>query len=115
MIISHEEFELPKEFAEQWIKALRSGEYAQCDSVLYSGETDQYCCLGVACRIVNVDTVILNQVELPYMLGTHVPKALPEALHGHGHMLSEYLAGLNDDGATFEEIADWIEKHVKFV
>lgn len=32
-----------------WLKALRSGEYAQADGMLKSG--DGYCCLGVLCHV----------------------------------------------------------------
>jgi len=57
-------YELPREFAEKWLAALRSGEYQQGRGTLvhmrYKDNTatvgtPEYCCLGVACRIEGID------------------------------------------------------------
>lgn len=44
------QFKLPKEFAEKWLKALRSGEYEQGADALKTVNEDNvcFCCLGVA-------------------------------------------------------------------
>lgn len=62
---------LDSEFREQWLAALRSGDYAQTRAVLYSdGEdgiegTPGYCCLGVACSILGVPDYAMMEVILP--------------------------------------------------
>jgi len=38
---------------EKWLTALRSGEFAQTDGRLMDVESDSYCCLGVACEVMN--------------------------------------------------------------
>lgn len=47
---------MKKEIMQQWVKALRSGEYTQVDGRLRSLEPDatgqhSYCCLGVLCEL----------------------------------------------------------------
>lgn len=44
-----------EEARKEWVKALRSGEYEQCQSYLSLREGDKtgYCCLGVACEVYN--------------------------------------------------------------
>ena len=38
---------MPKKQANNWLKALRSGEYIQTASALHNSETGGFCCLGV--------------------------------------------------------------------
>ena len=126
------EFDIPKlepEFKAEWIKALRSGKYKQARShlVVYEAihnydegpsvvEDIRYCCLGVACDIIkhdgwdditkeDIDNVIWtygknevhnNSTDLPFV----------------EEKLAETLAAKNDHGATFNEIADWIEENL---
>lgn len=112
-----------KEVKEKWLKALRSGEYLQGVHQLRCG--DKYCCLGVlsdlyiketndgewvrnddgehVIKIGNkmmlevLPTVIVNWSGLPDMN----PNVMGE---------TETIACLNDNGLTFNEIADLIEK-----
>lgn len=69
-------FKLPKQFIEDWIAALRSGEYGQVDSVLASREYDDegdliedssysFCCLGVGMNICGTDPIDIEGIELP--------------------------------------------------
>ena len=37
--------------AQQWVAALRSGDYKQGKSVLHNQDTNTYCCLGVLCDL----------------------------------------------------------------
>ena len=56
-------YRLPKEFAEKWLTALRSGNYVQGLGLLLSYELiddkkvdvnkKSYCCLGVACALTD--------------------------------------------------------------
>jgi hypothetical protein len=118
------DFRLPKEFAEKWLKALRSGDYEQGTNALYKEKTNGYCCLGVACRI---------EYPLHYLLGSDgryagvIEKSLhqlkfnlkkiPKELIG-GNLITNRLVNrltrLNDDDkSSFKEIADWIEDNVE--
>lgn len=117
---------------DQWLKALRSGDYKQGRRMLRSGK-DEYCCLGVLCDLHSKDTwypaeegnwghldpsrtgLPSNQVLRWSCAGEPV-----ETLFVNGGDAQKYvtmtldqspygLAALNDAGATFEEIANVIE------
>jgi hypothetical protein len=122
--IIKKEFRLPKAFAEKWLTALRSGKYKQTTSVLYDLEDDGYCCLGVACRMEYPLHYLKNEnggfasviekadTELKFEL-----HKIPKELKGNvsNNNLIPELTSLNDeDLASFEEIADWVENNVKF-
>lgn len=91
---------LTKEMKENWIAALRSGDYKQGKVRLQ--QKDRFCCLGVLCH--------LNRIEIGL---------------GHDNEAYDWLAGyisnynintlwqMNDiNGKTFPEIADWIEENL---
>lgn len=96
-----------------WIAALRSGEYAQTTGVLMKrGVGAGFCCLGVACDIVDPDRWESGGAAL----GIHWDGAFTN-LHdevrgalGLSWGDSDALIGMNDvDRCTFEEIADAID------
>jgi hypothetical protein len=105
------------EIKAQWLAALRSGDYQQGRSLLHYEDRceDQFCCLGVLCDLYAKDTG--NTWERHGSVCT---------MHGLDGMLPpqvqvwaglEYadpmgLAGRNDDGATFEELAAIIEENL---
>lgn len=118
-------YTLPKEFAEKWINALRSGNYKQGKSYLYSyvsngitGE-DRYCCLGVACTLNNIPKSDLRCEFIGQSF------FMPVELKGDGsyNNLVRALTDLNDgthsndhrDSKSFNEIASWIEQNVEFI
>ncbi len=106
------------EAQEAWLKALESGEYRQCRKSMTHGGA--YCCLAVACEVLNLpkdkhgDFIDAN--------GT-APVAAIEAMRLRSDIGSFYfeapigqvsassLAGANDDGATFSEIAAFIRSN----
>jgi hypothetical protein len=121
----------------KWLEALRSGEYKQTRHTLRSC-TDGFCCLGVLSDIYRKevggswqlghdgdDTVysIVNKnqddcatVELPDCI-KHWAEV--DACNPQVHLKKEddsfgfvSLATLNDEGKTFNEIADLIEKQL---
>jgi hypothetical protein len=112
-----------KENVRKWVDALRSGEYEQGKMCLCN-KYNKYCCLGVACEIVYKNGVILSIEKLEYgkyYNGNHVEwpdivkkwfgfyKTTPIRFEYNGR--SYGFIGLNDTAeATFEEIADLIEK-----
>ena len=89
---------LPEEFKAKWIAALRSGEYKQCrDQLHFCGG---HCCLGVA------EIVLGLKSESIYLLkGDNFPSSIT-----YDSEAVVILTGMNDDGKSFSEIADWIEK-----
>lgn len=119
------EYKLPKAFAEKWLTALRSGEYKQAQETLYDPNTKGYCCLGVACRLEyplhylkasNGDFAGILQKGTTTDLMKYDLKKIPKVLKtsSNSSNLVGELTGMNDDGCTFEEIADWIEDNVEF-
>jgi hypothetical protein len=119
----------------EWIAALRSGEYTQGKNLLRDSE-DKMCCLGVLCEIAVKHGVIpapkryTGEDELGgYQYGTAGEMSFPPSAVWRDWALladrnpqvpnpnpdeddDEGLAGLNDNGYTFAQIADLIEKYL---
>ena len=79
---------------QEWVKALKSGDYKQGQLRLYNEDTDSYCCLGVYQKIHNVEcasNVLLTQKGID-----SVVKIIP-------YDLQKLLADLNDGGEGWEE------------
>jgi hypothetical protein len=109
-----------------WLTALRSGEYEQGSQRLRRAD-NTYCCLGVLCDIA-VKAGVIPEPETPgfrdsYEYGVNSNTAfLPDEVarwadvDRFGQFTSNGqhfdLAQSNDDGATFETIANLIEKHL---
>jgi hypothetical protein len=134
------EREMKKEIADQWVAALRSGEFTQGEQVLtqvHDDDTRAYCCLGVlselACRagviaapteektMIERDGVQEGVMALIYGSGASQSKTIAPGVVvewaglSHGNPIADdfngrTLAGLNDNGYTFAEIADIIER-----
>ena len=115
MISKEKEYKLPKEFAGKWVKALRSGDYKQGNGQLYNTTSDSYCCLGVACNVAGYATDIKKHGGSEYIdesTNNYFPK-VPKLLKQET-IFTEIVANMNDQGASFDEIAKWIEKNVEF-
>lgn len=123
-----------KERAMELVAALRSGKYTQTHARLK--RTDGFCCLGVACDIsglgewknfrhgsyeyVTKDDHAKSDTSLPLAVqeyfgftssGGYFGEVNIEQPKGRtGHDLFSLIA-MNDDGMTFSEIADFIEKN----
>lgn len=120
---------LPKKFKKDWLRALRSGKFLQATGGLKVKKEDGtigYCCLGIAgevagCRIPTEEQnneegqnyawlggkTTSGTVKFPIKGYTKVPKLL----HGDCEMAEE-LASMNDNGNTFLEIANYIEREL---
>lgn len=113
-------YELPKTWYNKWIKALKSGNYEQMDSLLYHDEYGAYCALGLAYHVCgNVDKKLLhdsgeinkdilkrynqNNNKKYYYIPT-------ELLSPSG--LADEIVEMNDSGWSFSDIAEWIEDEV---
>lgn len=125
-----------EERKKEWVEALRSGEYEQTRNWLRT--TDGHCCLGVACDLAVAHAVIPapkledghhyeygssagalpdnvrewlavsdSTVEIDFGQGEFInPTRYPTR---HTNLKGVTLAGLNDTGLTFDQIADVIE------
>lgn len=112
-------FQLPKEFGEKWLKALRSGDYQQTSDVLLEiqyeydaseeepdyikplHDTCKYCCLGVAAKIQDADWLSIAGVELldsdPLLfIELGVPSELTVSCSPSKYNMVDVLTSLND-------------------
>lgn len=106
---------MKKSHAMKWINALRSGKYKQTKNYLRNSQG--YCCLGVANEIFpELDLAKDGDVSLDNFarLGLACSSGFlckkddaPTALQNSAWDV--HLATLNDDGYTFDEIADVIQ------
>ncbi len=116
---------MDKKIKQLWIEALESGDYKQCKHRLRVG--DEYCCLGVLCELAIKAKIIPEVESIGILDGTvqyryngytaDLPATVVRwaGLNGPDPMISseeETLAGLNDDGMTFEKIADIIKENL---
>jgi len=109
-----------------WIAALRSGDYEQGQHYMRkvpAGEhVPRYCCLGVLCDLVKdgfgewetslgsyISSFLLKE-EVPTRASVFPPEGLSRSLTLNWDLKSK-LARMNDSGASFEEIADYIEEN----
>lgn len=117
--------------AKLWVEALRSGEYKQATTTLISpnylpngrpnldGPFEKHCCLAVLMELARKEGVVVDFAcsaldgATKEWAGVNtqsccLPDDLPFPMK-HRSPLS--LLSANDTGATFEEIADFVEKH----
>lgn len=115
----------------RWVEVLRSGKYRQLAGALADAVSPSRCCLGVACDpvVIGIDLDVrktqwgpaprLEFADAGAYNSTTLPKRAGEAL-GFGPYVTVprvVLSGgvdaqvtrLNDQGTSFEEIADLIE------
>ena len=110
---------------QQWVTALRSGEYTQ---TRWNLQTEQgYCCLGVLCDLYAKETgtkwkVHTTEDDEPftYYSFDDCNSCLPDSVEKwaglampNPHIKEERsLAELNDNGTSFTEIAQLIEENL---
>lgn len=122
--------EAVKEHREQWVAALRSGQYQQTKQKLNDGVG--YCCLGVACELSGItrkkheeydettwfydDEYLVLPTSVQNWLGvddTNPVLDMPPSVYLHPQddeaSHARDVASLNDEGFTFDQIADLIE------
>lgn len=112
------------EIKTKWLAALRSGDYRKSVHVLkryFTTTKPGYCCMGVLCDIIKDDfghaSDLLEQNEPGSFHNAKKSKFAvldQSALHftGVSPQHQRTLTSMNDKGATFERIANYIEKHV---
>ncbi len=92
----------------KWLKALRGKKYEKCSSALRSG--NRYCATGVLCDISGVgewdgDRYVVGDMRAR----DFAPVAVRESA-GLSVINLMTVEVMNDSGATFAEIADYIER-----
>jgi hypothetical protein len=119
-IITEGSKRMQPEIKQQWIDALRSGEYRQGKYALRRGES--YCCLGVLSELA-VKAGVIDQAK-PDIIGWIYDQkwhSLPKAVSKWADISASSATGttcgilinMNDGGdRSFEEIADWIEENL---
>jgi len=104
---------------QKWVSALRSGDYKQTQHRLR--KEDGFCCLGVLCdlyikenneewKIDGVGDYFYEQYKFPPLSvieWSGLVSDNPSVCNG-----KTSLGYLNDNGTTFNEIADLIEEHL---
>ncbi len=112
----------------QWVRALRSGKYSQIQDALCDGSG--FCCLGVLAEEAGVqwettegryrnylfpkasdpsrvseETGLIPLAAAPLLTDLYLQAKMPEA-----GTIQNHLVQLNDNGRSFDEIADEIER-----
>ena len=114
-----------KPMIQRWVKALRSGRYAQGKGqLLTTNHIDRFCCLGVACdlfqpkgyfeqvRHASGDNLwyFFDQGDPPETGNwSTLPKSLQNELGLDDGTVCN-LQNFNDEGKTFRWIANWLER-----
>lgn len=101
------------ELAERWVKALRSDKYTQGNGLLRY--YDEYCCLGVACDVIDSTKWDSSDYGDIYIWGSFADVQLgTEELEALGitDPQQRELIKMNDAGDNFETIADRIEEMI---
>lgn len=113
-----------------WLKALRSGKYAQCEGQLVdesNPKTTKFCCLGVLTNLYVEETGDAEAWKSKYadddpdtatvldeavVVWAGLPDENPDVkgISDKNGYAYDTLAEMNDSGHSFKEIADIIEK-----
>ncbi len=105
----------PSEVYRLWIKELRSGNYLQGEGSLKQTrytEKDRFCCLGVLCDLAVKDGGDdWGTKNGPKAENYFLPEKIRFFMGLTKHEMKK-LADDNDNGASFKELADHIEKKI---
>jgi hypothetical protein len=115
---------------QQWIDALRSGEFNQCTGALAKPDPDtgamSYCCLGVLATIAGVEHRLTSVAITDFIFDDDnwecgiIPEAFRSIIVSDLDLsqpvstltqddLMRNLSTKNDNGASFNDIADYLE------
>lgn len=105
-----------KTIKQKWLKALRSGKYKQTQG--YLKNEGGYCCLGVLCDLAakegigtwDGDYFSSGYITVDGLLPARVMKWAGLSRNYGITYKKSTLDSLNDNGSSFKEIADIIEK-----
>jgi len=106
--------EMDPAIRQRWVSALRSGRYPQARENLRT--TEGFCCYGVLCELAVEDGAIPAPEEPDQGVYRYsgAIALLPHAVKTWASIGFEqmWLARRNDDGWTFDQIADVIEGRI---
>lgn len=92
-----------------WLKALLSGRFVQGQGALYKRSTNQYCCLGVLCQVINKKKRFTGISD---KYSSYTPDNIVERSKLSSNTMHK-LTQMNDQkNKTFPEIAAWIERNL---
>ena len=99
------------ELKAKWLVALRGDEFKQTTNCLR--DSRGLCCLGVLAEVLGCSW---DRCETPTLDGESIRHKngdwLQESIVDIPTEIQKYLAGMNDTGASFSEIADYIERNL---
>lgn len=102
-----------KVIKKKWVEALRSGEYKQGKGVLKSKDSE-FCCMGVLADLLyEGEWEHVSRISAGWIRGQ--AGALNKETLSYCNMLTgeqNILAKMNDEGHSFNQIADWIEENL---
>jgi hypothetical protein len=112
----------------KWLDALRSGEYEQAEGALHviEGGKEKFCCLGVLCDLAvqeGVDVTVRKEPGESSWKYDRENGVLPRSVQRWAGLDAENpsvfhegdidgIAALNDQGSTFDVLADLIEEQL---
>lgn len=109
------------EIKEKWVTALRSGDYKQTSGALAVRVGDDttnvaYCCLGVLCEIAVDEGVIpsgnfLEKNEIKRYDEQSTAFLPTRVIDWSRAFTTTVVVAMNDEGSSFDEIADYIEEN----
>lgn len=111
---------LPPKFKAKWLDALRSGEYKQGRGALKverfhktTGKAlkPEYCCLGVACKIVGMSDEKINDATEPSDINGDTSK-IPYLLKENNNIITKLIDFNDTEKLSFKQIAKYIEKNL---
>lgn len=101
---------MKKEIANKLIVALRSGKYKKCSNQLRRG--DRFCALGVLCNLhaqEHPEIAARQDTKESYMGQITTP---PASVRKWARLTDYHrIMIMNDNGSSFNKIADYIEKN----
>lgn len=111
---------MPRELANKWLVALRSGKYKQGTHTLRSisrdNTEDRYCCLGVLQMVAEGETEGLTLPTRDWLTRHRIffrDEAGDSATNPFLVSLGDSVASCNDSGLSFKFIADAIEDEIE--
>ena len=105
MGLTTEQLEQIRQRIINWIAALKSGQYEQGENFLC--KNNKYCCLGVATKLVDYPINWYDKIPNPVVRDKYGLTGLCGGFNKTKNTRM-YLDALNDDGTSFNELADLI-------
>ena len=106
---------MDQELKAKWVTALRSGEYKQTKYKLHRKGSNNFCCLGVLCKVFGLELTEDGEDVVSGPVGASYEACIYPLFSSDKVVADEQitpLIRLNDEGEPFSAIADYIEKNL---